>query len=189
MLLTSNSWLWSAVGGSDKSKEQSSLVCQWVLFVGKLLFQLLIWATQLHFHRLKLQTKLLVEFEFFSCAWLSTLYDYLLPNLLWKWNLIFCDIRLSEVVQTLLAIAVESRGRHNFWKTWSDRTWSDWKFLKPDRIELDRIDNFKNLIGSKISKTWSDRTWSDRRFEKPDRIGSKKSRSDQVMSAPDIHYI
>jgi hypothetical protein len=26
-------------------------------------------------------------------------------------------------------------------------------FEKPDRIELDRIDNFKNLIGSTISKT------------------------------------
>ena len=48
------------------------------------------------------------------------------------------------------------------WKTWSDRTWSDSIFLKPDRIELDRIAFFKNLIGSNLiglhfSKTWSDR--------------------------------
>ena len=37
-------------------------------------------------------------------------------------------------------------------------------FEKPDRIEPNRIDNLKNLIGSTISKTWSDRTWSDRQF-------------------------
>ena len=55
---------------------------------------------------------------------------------------------------------VDNRSRHNVLK---------------NLIELDRIANFENLIGSnligsQISKTWSDRTWTDRKFWKPDRI-------------------
>ena len=93
-----------------------------------------------------------------------------------KTVVIFSNLKTrSHKFQKAEMETVWTRGRHNFWKTWSDRTSSDRRFLKPNRIELDRIEDFENLIWSKLIGSKIFKTWSDQTFQKPDRIEDFKN--------------